>query len=220
MAWWTPDGGLQDVEVPARVDIAGERGARPAGLLGVRESRPAVVVAAFLVAILIGVAIGYATADRGAGSGATGTATATSAPELSPVMRVPSWSASRHPGQARQVRVTDELDPVVLRLALQWTVANQIKAAGGDGSITANQVTVLDGMYFGAIEGVDASQDEFWSVGRIRVANSTSPPPDPHVWRRVGTSPWTIVANGQGACDKIPPALLAVWKGQPPPCIG
>ncbi|MCM3921125.1 hypothetical protein ND748_05460 [Frankia sp. AiPs1] len=205
--------------MPARVDIAGERGARPAGLLGVRELRPAVVAAAFLVAVLIGVSIGYATADRGAGSGATGTATATSAPELSPAMRAPFWSTSRHPGQAHQVRVTDELDPVVLRLALQWTVANQIKAAGGDGSITARQVTVLDGMYFGAIEGVDAAQDEFWSVGRIMVSGTTAPP-DPHVWRRVGTSPWTIVANGQGACDKIPAPLLQVWKGQPPPCIG
>ncbi|WP_261560404.1 hypothetical protein [Frankia tisae] len=205
--------------MPARVNIAGERSARPAGLLGARELRPAVVLAAFLVAVLIGVGIGYATADRG--SGGTSTATATLAPELSPAMRLPFWSASRHPGQAHQVRVTDELDPVVLRLALQWTVANQIKAAGGDGSITAQQVTVLDHMYFGAVEGVDADHDEFWAIGRIAVAGMASPPPaDPHVWSRIGTGPWKIVDNGQRACDRIPMPLIQVWNGQPPPCFG
>ncbi|WP_261569075.1 hypothetical protein [Frankia gtarii] len=212
------------MEVPARVNIAGERSARPVGLLGVRELRPIVVVAAFLAAVLIGVGVGYATADRGSGAAGTGTATGTPAPQLNPAMRPAPWAASRHPGLAHQVRVTDELDPVILRLALQWTVADKIKATGGDGSITAKQVTVLDHMYFGAVEGVDADHDEFWAIGRIAVAGMVNPPADPlanpHVWRRVGTGPWTIASNGQGACNEIPASLIAVWHGQPPPCLG
>jgi hypothetical protein len=211
---------VQDVEVPARVDIAGERSARPAGLLGTGELRPLVVVAAFVVAILLGVGIGYVTANRGPGSGGADVVSGVPAPELTPAQRPAPWSASRQPGTAHQMVLTVEPNPVALRLALQWTVADQIRKAGGPGTITANQVTVLGGMYFGAVEGVDAAHDDYWAIGRVEVAGLSSPPADPHVWRRIGSGPWSIVRNGPGACDAIPGSLVAVWKGQPPPCTG
>ncbi|WP_163552459.1 hypothetical protein [Candidatus Frankia alpina] len=205
--------------MPARVNIAGERSARPAGLLGVRELRPIVVVAAFLVAVLIGVGIGYATADRGAGGGTSGTTAGQTAPELTPTLRTASWDAARQQGRARQMRVDDEPNPVALRLALSWTVAARMKAAGNS-TITAAQVTVPPGMFFGAIEGADAAHDEYWAIGRIQVPSVANPPADPYVWRRIGTGPWTIVSNGPGACTQIPAALIQEWKGQPAPCAG
>ncbi|KJE21572.1 hypothetical protein FF36_04146 [Frankia torreyi] len=207
------------MEVPARVDIAGERSARPAGLLGVREVRPVVAVAAFLVAVLIGVAIGYATADRGSGDGTTVNSSGQPAPELTPALRTAPWEGTRQPGRAHQMRVDDEPNPTALRLALSWTVAEQIRAAGNS-TITAAQVTVPQGMFFGAVEGVDAAHDAYWAIGRIEVAGVASRPPDPYVWRRIGTGPWTIVRNGPNACTAIPPVLIQEWKGQPAPCAG
>ncbi len=210
------------MEVPARVDIAGERSARPAGLLGVRESRPVVVLAAFLVAVLIGVAIGYTTADRGAGDGTSVNASGQPAPELTPALRTAPWDSARQPGRAHQMRVDDEPNPTALRLALSWTVAEQIRAAGAS-TITAAQVTVPQGMFFGAIEGADAAHDEYWAIGRIQVAGGVNRPAaaaDPYVWRRVGTGPWTIVRNGPNACTTIPAALIHEWNGQPAPCAG
>jgi hypothetical protein len=120
------------------------------------------------------------------------------------------------------MRVTAEPDPAKLRFALQWTVADEIKAAGTSSTITARQVTVVEGiLYFGAIEGADAAHDEYWAIGRIKVPSVPTPLPDPHVWRRIGAGPWTIVASGPAACGRIPQALLRdVWKGQPPPCTG
>ncbi|WP_232291787.1 hypothetical protein [Frankia sp. QA3] len=200
------------------MDIAGERSARPAGLLGVRELRPAAVLAAFLVAVLIGVGIGFATADRGTG-GVTITGRGALAPELTPTLRIAPWDAVRQPGRAHQMRVDDEPDPVALRLALSWTVADQIRAAGNR-TVTAAAVTVPQGMFFGAIEGADAAQDQYWAIGRIQVAGVANPPADPHVWRRIGTGPWTIVRNGPNACTAIPAALIQEWKGQPAPCSG
>ncbi|CAO5173280.1 conserved hypothetical protein [Frankia sp. AiPs1] len=204
------------MEVPAQVDVAGERGARPAGLLGTRELRPVVVIAAFVVAILLGVGIGYVTADRGSAPGDA--VTAAPAPELSPAQRAPFWVNSRSPGAAHQMVLNDEPDPVALRMALQYTVAAQIKAADRASTVTPQQVTVVEGMFFGGIEGVDAAQDQYWAIGRITIAGDVKPPANPYVWRRMGSGPWTIVSHDAGACNSIPKALLDVWKGQPQPC--
>ncbi|SNQ46011.1 conserved hypothetical protein [Frankia canadensis] len=203
------------MEVPARVDMAGERGTRSAGLLGTRELRPIVVVAAFLVAILLGVGIGYATADRG--SDAVTAAPTAPAAALTPAQRVPFWATSRHPGAGHQMVLTAEPDPTALRFALQWTVADRLKA-DGTGTVTAQQVKVVEGMYFGAVEGADAAQDEYWAIGRIEVPSLPTVTSGPYVWRRIGSGPWAILASGATACGQIPQPLLTVWKGQPPPC--
>ncbi|MCK9924141.1 hypothetical protein MXD61_20100 [Frankia sp. AgPm24] len=210
---------MQDVEVPAQVDIASERGARPVGLLGARELRPVVVIVAFVVAIVLGLGIGFATADRDHSAGDTATGQ-TPAAELSPVQGTPSWAATRSPGAAHQMVLNSEPNPAALRLALQFTVAAEIKETDPSTTVTAAQVTVVEGMYFGAVEGVDAAQDQYWAIGRINVAGAASPPADPHVWRRIGSGPWTIVSHGAGACDSIPKALVDVWKGSLQPCIG
>lgn len=209
------------MEVPAQVNIAGERGARPAGLLATRELRPVVVIVAFVVAIVLGVGIGFVTADRGPSSGATATA-ATPAPELTPIQATPSWANSRSPGTAHQMVLTSEPNPVALRLALQYTVAAAAKAADRASTLTAAQVTVREGMYFGAVEGADTAHDQYWAIGRIEFATGiTTAPDNPYVWQRVGKGPWTIVRHGADACDRIPRALINVWKGSlPPPCLG
>ncbi len=207
------------MEVPAGVDIAGDRSARPVGLLSTREFPLIAVVAAFFVAVLLGAGIGFATADRGSGSGGGNGAADAPAAQLSPVQRTAPWETQRVPGTANQLQVTAEPDPVALRLALQWTVTDEIKKAGGPATITADMVTVKSGMlYFGAVEGTSAATDEYWAIGRIEVKGMADPPADPHVWRRLGSAPWAIVAHGAGACEKIPAALLNVWKGQPAPC--
>lgn len=212
---------MQDVEVPARVEAVGGRSARPAGSAGLRANRSVVVAAAFVVAVLLGVAIGYVTADRGSSSAKSGPDTAAVAPELTPTMRPAPWEGSRVPGTPHQVNVQDELDPVVLRLALSYAVAEQIKGSGAAAAI-ARQVTVEQGLYFGAVEGTDAAHDQFWAVGRIQGQGVANLPPDPLVWRRIGTGPWTIVASGTSpnACNQIPQSLIQAWKGQPPPCAG
>ncbi|MCK9896129.1 hypothetical protein [Frankia sp. AgB32] len=219
-AWCLANGGVQDVEVPARVDIAGERSARPVGLLGTRELPLIAVVAAFLVAVLLGVGIGYATADRGTGLGGTAAADVP-VPELSPAQRPAPWTANRVPGAANQMLVTAEPDPAALRLALQWAVADQLKAANSASKVTAQNVTVVKNMlYFGAVEGVDAAHDVYWAIGRIEVGGTATPTADTYVWRRVGAAPWTIVSHGPGACgnNNVPAGMLAVFGGPPQPC--
>ncbi len=215
-----PDGGVQDVEVPARVNAVGDRSARSAGLAGVREYRSVLVPVAFVVAVLLGVAIGYVTADRQSATVHAPQTATSPAPELTPALRTAPWEGARRPGTAHQMRVLDEPDPDALRLALSWTVADSIKAAGGASTISARQVTIVNGMYFGAVEGVDAAHDEYWAIGRIEVQGPATPPVDPHVWRRTGAGPWTIVRNGPRACDVLPRALITLWKVSPPPCTG
>jgi hypothetical protein len=207
---------MLDVETRSPVRPAG---AAPGIAAWVEERRPLVVAGAFAVAVLLGVLIGLATAPSKPKASGLSSSEQVIAPELRPPLPAVSWDGSRQPGRAHQVKV----DPSGgVRLALQFAVAAQLRKAAGEGVTlpTAADVRIPEGMYYGAIEGVDAAHDEFWAVGETEVAGVAQQPADPYVWRRIGNGAWEIVGSGPGSCAALPGALSGpeAWKGRPRQC--
>jgi hypothetical protein len=208
---------MLDVEARASVGAQGARSDGGELAAWVEQRRPVVVGGAFAVAVLIGVVIGLLTAPSATPAAKVEPSPPPVAAELSPPLPDVTWATSRQPGAAHQMFVTKERDPAAFRLALSWAVAEQLRQTTGTQALRASDVTIPDGMYYGAIEGADASSDVFWAVGETEVAAVTQPN-DPFVWKRVGAGPWQIVASGPGACSQLPSSLFAVWKGRPAMC--
>jgi hypothetical protein len=208
----------------------------------VEERRRPVIAGAFVGAALLGVLIGLVTAPAGSTS-TTDTADVTAATARSPQLPALPWEGSRAPGTAVKMVVAREPG---LRPALSWAAADaalaaagkptlsQLAASGastgsraaqagsGGGSLTADSITIEQGIYYGAIEETSDATDQFWAVGVAETSSTAVPLPRLTVWERVGSGPWTVVASGSGACQKLPTALYGanVWGSRPEICSG
>jgi hypothetical protein len=225
-----------DVPMPAN---SGTRAASWRAWVDQRR-RPA-IISAFAAAALLGVLIGVLTAPHATTKPNT-TAVAV-AQARSPVLPASSWAASRSLGKAHNVTLDQSTSPVV-RTALAWAAADYAlakagrptwsqvynaegspaagtsaaRAAAGKAALTDQSITIPLGLLYGAIEGADASTDQFWVVGFADSASGAVTVDRLHVWERVGTGPWTVVASGPGACTRIPAAMSTVWGASPAPC--
>jgi hypothetical protein len=182
------------------------------------ERRPLLIAGAFAVAVLLGVLIGLATAPDGRPSSTPGAAAAAAPAEQSPPLGPAPWEGHRQPGQAHQMTVDRG---GVLRRALQSSFTSRMRAQTGASRPTADDVSIpVRKLYYGAIEGAGAAQDEYWAAGAVVVRETSQPPANPQVWKRVGAGPWTLVRSGPGACDALPQALFGpgVWQARPALC--
>ncbi|MCK9929538.1 hypothetical protein MXD62_20530 [Frankia sp. Mgl5] len=202
---------MLDVEVPAGVDPAGGRAARPGAAAWTQQQRPLLVAASFVVAVVLGVVIGLVWASD---DSATPGAVAVEQPDnaiLSPPLPSVPWETSRVAGRARTLALKGN-EPTTLRQPLMWLAAYEVRKETGAATPVASDVTIPNGMFYGAVEGVDKERDEFWAVGMTEIRGVTeADAPDPHVWKRVGSAPWTLVGRGTAACDLIPAELKNIW---------
>ncbi|WP_203030988.1 hypothetical protein [Frankia nepalensis] len=208
----------------------------------VEERRRPVIAGAFVLAALLGVVIGLVTAPDSKAPPETGD-TAQAAPARSPQLPPLPWANSRSPGTATNLTVGDDLRPALtwaaaddaLAKADKPTLSEVFLASGGTAAtsaspqggtqgaaLTQQSITIPAGkLYYGAVQGSDATLDEFWAVGVTETPPGTPVAvPGLHVWKRVGSGPWTVVATGAGACDIVPQNLFGVgaWTSRPPIC--
>jgi hypothetical protein len=175
--------------------------------------RPVLIAGAFAAAIVLGVGIGLATVPDVRTSPTATPTTAAASSELEPELDQPSWESNRQPGTAHQMRVREQD-----RRAFSASLAYAIRQSGA-GNITAADVVIPPGkLFYGAVEGQDRTVDEYWAVGLAQVAGVTPLPPNPHVWKRTGSGPWTPVVEGPTACDRLPAGLFTAWRGRPSLC--
>ncbi|WP_018502340.1 hypothetical protein [Parafrankia discariae] len=203
---------MLDVEVPAGVDPAGGRAARPGAAAWTQQRRPLLVAASFVVAVLLGVGLGLVWASD---DPAAPDAVAVEQPDneiVSPPLPAVPWETSRVAGRARTLTLKGN-EPTTLRQPLMWLAAYEVRKKTGAATPVASDVTIPNGMlFYGAVEGVDKEHDEFWAVGMTEIRGvSAADAPDPHVWKRVGNSPWKLVGRGPTACDLIPVDLKNIW---------
>jgi hypothetical protein len=204
-----------DVAVPRSAD---GRGRAPGGAGWLEERRPLLIAGAFAVAVLLGVLIGLVTAPDGRRSSTPRAAAGAAPAEQSPPLGPSPWEGHRQPGQAHQMTVDRG---GVLRRALQSSFASWMRAQSGASRPTADDVSIpTRQLYYGAVEGAAAAQDEYWAAGSTVVRGTSQPPANPQVWRRVGAGPWTLVRSGPGACGALPQGLFGpgVWQARPALC--
>ncbi|EFC79154.1 hypothetical protein [Parafrankia sp. EUN1f] len=203
---------MLDVEVPAGVDSASGRVAGSGAATWTERKRPLLVAGSFVVAILLGVVLGLAWASDEAPATVT---TVTEQPDdsiLSPEVPAVSWAASRVEGRPHKVTLSSA-ERQSVRLPLQWLAAWKVRQKTPGSTIpTMDDVTIVkDTLFYGAIEGADTAHDQFWAVAQTEIKGvPDTEAPDPHVWKRVGSAPWTLVALGPGACNSIPAELMTV----------
>ncbi|ONH53479.1 hypothetical protein CcI49_31390 [Frankia sp. CcI49] len=203
---------MLDVEVPAGVDSASGRVAGSGAATWTERKRPLLVAGSFVVAILLGVVLGLAWADDEEPATVTATTELPDNPVLSPALPLVSWATSRVEGTPHKVTLS-ATERQSVRLPLQWLAAWKVREkTPGSTTPTMDDVTIVkDTLFYGAIEGADSAHDEFWAVAQTEIKDvPETDAPDPHVWKRVGSEPWTLVALGPGACSSIPAKLMTV----------
>ncbi|MEX5631351.1 hypothetical protein AB1460_01960 [Parafrankia sp. FMc2] len=183
-----------------------------------QQNRSVLVAGSFVVAVVLGVVLGLAWAsDTSAPPGTTATGQPDEPILLQPPPPTIPWD-SQNPPVALGNALSLSLQPAereALREPLGWLVASEVRERTGaeipgpaDVKITENT------LFYGAVRGADVQQDEFWAVGMTEINGvSGAEAPNPHVWKRVRSGPWTLVDNGPQACAKIPLVLRTVWGG-------
>jgi hypothetical protein len=223
-----------DVPMPAGSD------ARARGVpwkAWVEQRRRPVIIGAFAAAALLGILIGLLTAPSGDDSSAT------TNPEVAASQRAPALAplpGGRTPDSALNLKVGGDLRP-----ALQWAAADAALAAAGKttlsaaylaarspsasagssnaqsgaAALTADDITIPEGhLYYGVVERRSVTTDEYWAAGNTQTTSTAVAVPGLEVWKRVGSGPWTVVATGAGACQKVPPSLVSRWGGAAKVC--
>jgi len=201
----------------------------------VEEHRRPVIIGAFVAAALLGVLIGLLTAPSSGGPATNEVADAW-APQRAPALgRLPG---SRVPNSAQNLTVGSDLRP-----ALQWAAADAALAAAGKttlseayqassspsagssnaqsggAALSANDITIpVNHLYYGVIEGASAANDVYWAAGNTTTSSTVVEVPGLEVWKRAGSGPWTVVATGAGACQKVPGNLVSLWGGAAAVC--
>ncbi|MCK9899639.1 hypothetical protein CC117_07230 [Parafrankia colletiae] len=209
---------MLDVEVPAGVNPASGRVAGAGAATWAQQNRSVLVAGSFVVAVVLGVVLGLAWAsDTSAPAGTT----ATEQPD-NPILRQPTPPTIPWDSQNPRVAVGDALslslqpgEREALREPLRWLAAYEVRDRTGAAAPVLADVKITENtLFYGAVRGVDVQQDEFWAVGMTEIAGvSGAEAPNPHVWKRVRSEPWTLVDNGPQACTKIPAVLRTVWGG-------
>ncbi|MBL7492971.1 hypothetical protein I6A60_18800 [Frankia sp. AgB1.9] len=208
----------------------------------VEQRRRPVIIGAFVAAALLGILIGLLTAPtskQGSGSAAP----AVVAPAREPSQAPAPWAANRAPGTAVNVTLDQSMSPIV-RTALAWAAADDALARAGRktwsevylaagspvagtanaqaatsrASLTDQSITIPQGLLYGAVQGTGAASDQFWAVGFADTTSTAVAINRLHVWERVGSDPWKVVASGAGACGKVPQSMTAVWGNHPEIC--
>ncbi|WP_018639324.1 hypothetical protein [Parafrankia elaeagni] len=208
---------MLDVEVPAGVNPASGRVAG-AGATWAQQNRSVLVAGSFVVAVVLGVVLGLAWAsDTSVPAGPT----VAEQPD-NPTLRLPTPPIIPWDSQNPRVAVGDALslslqpaEREALREPLGWLVAHEVRErTGAETPVPADVKITENTLFYGAVRGADVQQDEFWAVGMTEINGvSGAEAPNPHVWMRVRTGPWTLVDNGPQACAKIPAVLQTVWGG-------
>jgi hypothetical protein len=125
-------------------------------------------------------------------------------PTLRPAPAAVPWAVSRSPGTAHFV-VLRQADRAALRAAF-WAAYKGGQAGTVEPNVQFSSVTIPTGVVYGAVEGPDAASDQFWAIGRVTLGTAQAPP-NPHVWKRVGSGAWQQVGQGPAACDQVPQAI-------------
>ncbi|ONH28113.1 hypothetical protein [Pseudofrankia asymbiotica] len=197
----------------------------------VEQRRPFVIAGAFVLAVVLGIVIGLATASSPASDDAGG-GVDVAAPARKPPLPALPWEGSRSPGTAVNMTVGDDLRPALTwatadaalakagktTLSAAWEAAqtsdsSDAQSNTGAAALTADAITIPpQKLFYGAVQGASAAEDVFWAAGLTSTSSTAIPVAQLHVWKRASTGPWTEVASGAGACDKmVPKPLLTVW---------